>query len=187
MKRVELTIQEAQYASQIASYDISSVEFKESNHRLTMRACRSLTESLLERGGVPRHRVEYFINPEYNLGRGNKSRKYYFEEGLRGGGDIFDHQDFLKYLDYFINGSKLSSDFKEKIQEVQDKCSYDSDFPDESYRMIKYHFDQNVENMHKKDFANEVFKLCLDMGFSLYISSRVQDKVMKMPNRNRRR
>lgn len=180
MERVELTPREAEYADQIASYDVGSFEFNECDYGRTMKACKKLTESLLKRDVIPQHRIKYFTNAEYNLGRGNKSRKYYFEEILNGKGDILEHQDFLKYLDYFINGSKLTQEFKEKLQKVKDECAYDSDFPDESYTIIRAHFRKNTDNIQKKDFANEVFKLCLDMGLSLYVSSRVQEKLMRI-------
>lgn len=183
MERVKLNTQESLFADQIVSYDIHSAEFKECDHVVTMQACKYLTESLLDGGAISQHRIEYFINPEYFLGRGNKARKDYFEERLGSGSNVLEHQDFLKYLDYFINGSKLSEGFKRNLERLKKDCSYDSDFPKESQNLIRSQFKNNIEGLSKADFADEVFNICLDLGLSLYISSRVQANTMMIRQR----
>lgn len=68
---------------------------------------KTLSESLIHRQAVPKIRLDYFIEPEMNLGGRGKSRKQNFENSGTTGTDILRHPNFMPYLWYFINGPKL--------------------------------------------------------------------------------
>ena len=66
-----------------------------------------LTESLLKRKVIPKHRLDYFTDPELNFGGRGKSRKDIFVKNGTSGSDILRHPHFMPYLQYFINGPEL--------------------------------------------------------------------------------
>src|SRR5690606_17767870 len=67
----------------------------------------SLTKELIEANAIPRIRIAYFVDPEYNVGGGKRSRKDIFERNGTSGDDILKHPHFLKDFEYFVFGPDL--------------------------------------------------------------------------------
>lgn len=75
--------------------------------RSSLAPMQRLASSILSRNGVPKVRLAYFSDPEFNpTGRG-KSRQDIFENNGTSGEEILKHPHFLKYLEYFICGPEL--------------------------------------------------------------------------------
>ncbi|AGA26028.1 hypothetical protein [Singulisphaera acidiphila] len=66
-----------------------------------------LAESLLTRRAVPQHRIDYFFEPELNIGGYGKSRKDAFERNGVEGFAILRDPGFMEILRYFIHGPEL--------------------------------------------------------------------------------
>lgn len=73
----------------------------------TLETVKRLTEALFARRAIPQIRVDYFVDPELNIGGRGKSRKEVFERNGTSGEDILRHPHFMPYLWYFIHGPRL--------------------------------------------------------------------------------
>lgn len=187
MERIKLTPEEEVCYDQIASFNIHSNTFQNSDYHQTMLHCSKLTKSILKRKAIPKHRLDYFYDASYNQGHSNKSK---FEEFKRNAGtpeEVYSHQDFLKYLSYFLHGSQLSNEFKLPFQKIRDS-TYDSDLSEESRAFLRSYFKREYKqtSSDKKIFAEEVFKFCLDIGLELHNASNVRFRIMDFQiNRSR--
>lgn len=81
---------------------------------------RLLAISLIERGGVPDHRMRFFEAPEHNIGQSHSVRAGLEQTG--GAGEAaYEQAAFLKYLRYFICGpelpEKVERAFRRELQE----------------------------------------------------------------------
>ncbi|WP_131224911.1 hypothetical protein [Achromobacter marplatensis] len=84
--------------------------------RGSLAPMQQLASSILSRNGVPKVRLAYFCEPEFNpTGRG-KSRQDIFEKNGTSGGEILKHPHFLKHLEYFICGPELPNAAKEMFR-----------------------------------------------------------------------
>lgn len=100
---IELTEQETDLLKQI--------RFRYTSHdelRASLMPMAALTDSLLERGAIPKVRLLYFTDPERNPGGRGKSRQKIFERNGTSEAEISAHPHFLKYLEYFIYGPRPS-------------------------------------------------------------------------------
>ncbi len=78
-------------------------------HRVLEESCAAaapLTKSLLKRQAIPPVRLEYFTDPDRNVGSKRSHREIFEANGTRGD-QIFEHGHFLPYLKYFIFGPDL--------------------------------------------------------------------------------
>ena len=182
MQRIVLTPEEYSNYNLIPSFDESELDFDLHDYNLVMSACKRLTESLLARNAIPENRIEYFTNPAYRFGHGNKSRYYYFQQNLGEGQSVIEHQSFIKYLDYFIHGSKLTQELKNQLDRIRDN-NYDSDVYEEARLTLRSFYKSYIQKGKKSDFAEEVFKHCLDIGMSLHNAGNVRSVVMSFPNK----
>jgi len=78
------------------------------------------TQSLLDRKGIPQHRLRYFMDPAYSPGRGKGSRLDQFRRNVPDDAEILRNSHFLAYLRYFIFGANLPeairSEFKVRVE-----------------------------------------------------------------------
>jgi hypothetical protein len=179
MNQVELNQNESQLLSILGAFEIDLNEVYEVRIK-KLNTCSLLTQSLLERNAIPKVRLKYFANPEYNLGNKRKSKKQIFESRGIFGVDIFSQGTFLKYLKYFILGADLPIDLKSKMAELKNNNSYDSDFVEEAIPMIKLFYKQNIERMDKDTFVEEVYKHSLDLDIELGESERLRNALMRL-------
>lgn len=87
-------------------------EMKNQDRDTLIQSCSfasQLTMSLLQRNAISKIRIEYFTNPQYNIGS-KKSRKDIFISNSKTKEEMIKHPHFLKYLKYFIYGPDLTQD-----------------------------------------------------------------------------
>src|SRR5437773_325105 len=70
-------------------------------------ASKKLFRSLFERGAIPKSRLRYFADPEYNAGNSRSSRRELFLRNSHTDDAMYAHPHFWKHLLYFINGADL--------------------------------------------------------------------------------
>ena len=158
--KIELTAEEQTLLEQIS--------FTDHDHQILRKSCQAagkLSESLFDRHAIPEIRIEYFINPKYNIGR-NKSRKEIFEDNGTKGLDILYHGNFLKYLRYFIFGPDLPSAL---IDEFCTKIDEDN-LPAVARKLVRKY------GLNSREASEEFYKLCLECNLE-WESRSVRDSV----------
>lgn len=116
LKKVELTSEEEEYLSKI-NFRHTHQELRD-NYPIYIENSKKLFLSLLDRDAIPEIRLRYFTDPDLNIGRTKKSKKEAFESNLTQGENVYDHQGFIKYLYYFIFGSKIPDSIQTRFLEI---------------------------------------------------------------------
>lgn len=113
MFRVELTeFEESKYKS---LFDYSPEDpFK--NWEQRQKDQTFLFNSLASRNGIPKIRMEWFINPDFYPGGRGKSRRNVFEKNGTIGPAIVAHPNFMKFIKYFIDGPSLPIDLMRSFE-----------------------------------------------------------------------
>lgn len=175
MDKIELNTQETEWASTLGTFEVSLSE--DYDKRISkLETAESLARSLLSRGAIPEVRFSYFTKPEYNLSNPKKSHEDNFESNGTKGEEILSHPHFLKYLKYFIHGAELPKSLKAELAALKESHSYDDDFVEDAAPIIKKYF--KSFSSERTAFAEEVFKLCLDLNVPLAYAKLLRDKVM---------
>jgi len=136
-----------------------------------------LAKSLIERNVIPKIRLEYFTEPQYNIqGRGKSRLQNWKRENLD---EILKHPHFIKYLQYFINGPKISPEhiyeFEELVKKSDPITSGDTiDFCSLAKKQAK------SSGKKAKDEAEEYYKLCLEIGIDEETARVIRSAVMNM-------
>jgi hypothetical protein len=138
-----------------------------------------LMERLLERNAIPQHRLDWFTQPEYNIGGRGSSREGIFRRNAPPGADIFRHPHFLKHLRYFIFGpdlpERLMSTFQIEVQECGLVTSGDilplANFARQQVR---------AHGLDARHTSEEYFKLALETGLDVDQARTIQDKVRQV-------
>jgi hypothetical protein len=129
-------------------------------------AAAELTKSLLERDAIPEHRIDYFVDPEFNVGRTTKSRKEIFEGHGTRGEDILEHPHFLKHLYYFIYGARLPNPVIDGFCKiVREDRGTSAEVMSQMDRYVRKEI--RDRGLSRTDAAEEFYKLALDCG--LYV------------------
>lgn len=160
ISKIEFTAEEQTLLEQIS--------FTDHDHQTLRKSCQAagkLSEILIKRHAIPEIRMEYFINPKYNIGK-NKSRKEIFEGNGTKGSDILYHGNFLKYLRYFIFGPDLPSTL---IDEFCTKIDED-DLPAIARKLVRKY------GLNSREASEEFYKLCLECNLE-WESCSVRDSV----------
>lgn len=177
-KQVELTDEEQVLLESIC------FDPREMSHDVLRESCRNakpLAGSLLKRKAVPRIRLEYFTDPEYNIGS-QRSRKQIFEDNGTVGEAILGHGNFLNYLRYFIFGPDLPEETIRKF------CQIVSDDHFQSHELLGNlrsfaRRETRENNLDRKTAAEEFYKLCLECQLEGYFTRSVRDAVMQIRTR----
>ena len=143
-----------------------------------LKASGRLMQSLLERNAIPKVRIKYFTQPEYNLPTSRKSRQQVFEHNGNSGSRIFEDPAFLKYLKYFIHGADLPAELKVGLQAAKTNADYENEFVDEAYSIVKRH--RPAIAIEDEVLAEEIFKYTLDIGTELSACKGLWEKVRKI-------
>jgi hypothetical protein len=115
-------------------------------------AAKQLAMSLLERKAIPQGRLDYFIDPEFNVGS-KRSRKEIFEENGTRGDEILEHAHFLPYLKYFPDlGMNVIEGFCEQVNSDDDQQLLRA----YARRMVR---EQKLDRRHASE---EFYKLALE-------------------------
>jgi hypothetical protein len=175
MNKIELNAQETEWVNTLGTFEISLSEDYEK--RISkLETADLLARSLLSRSVIPEVRFNYFTKPEYNLSNPKKSHEEIFESNGTKGEEILSHPHFLSYLKYFIYGAELPGSLKSELAALKENHSYDDDFTEEAAPIIKKYF--KSFGSERTAFAEEVFKLCLDLNVPLAYGKLLRDKVM---------
>ena len=153
------------------------------SYKANQQPILALLKSLNERGVVPKQRMHYWRNPDYNTSNPRRSHKSVFEKNGCTGHDIYTHLHFLPYLRYFLFGADLPdavvAQFETKLEEL-------SGNPDEvtsgDYEPLSKRA-RSLVRQHRLDrttAAEEFFKLCLDIGLGLMLARYVRRAVMRI-------
>ena len=151
-----------------------------SSHDERHRAYKNNLQPILDllgllsaRKAVPKQRMAYWNDPQYNTGRGNKSHKGVFEKNGCLGQEIYTAPHFIPYLRYFLFGADLPdrviADFERKVGNPHRVTSGDF-VPIADYAAM---LARNLPKDKPRDSPEEFFKLSLDMGLGLTVANTV--------------
>ncbi|WP_316202870.1 MULTISPECIES: hypothetical protein [unclassified Bradyrhizobium] len=142
-----------------------------------------LMQSLINRQGIPQHRVSWFIDPDYKRGRIKGSRKSLFECNGTTGSAIFTHP--LKHLHYFVFGAALPSTVNERFSEfVKRRQPIGSDDAGDLLALAKDL--TNEFQIEPYEASEEFFKLALDCGVHRIWAQYLEQHIGKMKLRKPR-
>jgi len=158
------------------NFDLDEIIEKRSGQQNGDLVC-SLIKQLVEGNAIPRIRIEYFVDPEYNIGGRNKSRKNNFEKNGTSGDEIFKHPHFLKHFEYFVFGPDLPdsilSSFKSKVESCGSITSGDVSILKTFVNMIAR------ESHLGRDSVGEFYKLSIECGLPSCYASMISEGVPK--------
>jgi hypothetical protein len=139
----------------------------------------ALLKSLSDRSAVPESRLNYWNDPRYHQGRIKASRKGVFERNGNRGADIYTHPNFIPHLRYFLFGPDLPdaviAAFEAKVGDTRGVSSSDVVPIGKAARDLT-----RQHRLNPYEASEEFFKLCLDMGLSLYIAESVMRSVKQI-------
>lgn len=175
---IQLTEEESLVLNDITLHppcDADSNEWYKTNERLIPR----LMESLLNRKAIPEVRLSYFCDSKYQTDRRLKlSRRDIFEKNGTIGQDIYVHPHFLKYLRYFLFGACLPEIVITKFEAHYESVTKGNLTSGDYDPIAKYAKKLSREYSLSQtgiDPREEFFKLCLDMGLSLFSANIIKD------------
>lgn len=138
----------------------------------------ALTRSLFDRRAVPDQRMKYFIDPAYKPGRIKGSHRDLFRRNKNTDEEMIRHVHFLPYLYYFICGSKLPKDAKDRFREQVSRCGRVSS--SDAIPLAKFaRAETRVSGLVPHEAAEEYFKLSLDCGIWISYALHIRDYVNK--------
>ncbi len=175
---IELTAPEK---AMLASLSFDPLSFKGDHAGFLRNAdlAHQLTTSLVDRKGIPEHRVRYFTDCEYYPGGRGKSRQDSFVKHGNNYDETLRHPHFLKYLRYFIHGADLPAVIIRLYTDAVEDCGVVSsgDIPElgaKARSMARTH------RLEGSAAADEFFKLSLDLGLSAGQSARIRESVKQL-------
>ncbi len=118
-----------------------------------------LTQSLLDREGIPEHRLKTFTDDSYATGRGPSPWKQ-FQRNNNDKDKTLRHPHFLDWLYYFINGPKLPHALIEDFGDFVDELGHvtSSDYTPLAKRTRELVREYNIKKLQR----DEIFKLALE-------------------------
>lgn len=144
------------------------------------KAAGLLMQSLMARSGIPQERLQWWTDPEFNLGSG-KSR----EEAFGGDGvvdmDIWTHAAFLATLKYFVFGPDLPDEVIDEFCEYVDSHRITGSTADELTKLAK-----DATRRYRLwgfEACEEFWKLANDCGVERMYGRRIRDAVRKVKTR----
>ena len=176
---IKLTEEEAGILSKI---DLRSNHHNHDEGRAAYLGNKELIPALLtllgSRGAVPEMRLKYWTDPKYQMSRTKGSRKDLLESNGWRGDELYTSPYFIEHLRYFLFGAELPDavivEFEAMVGNPEWVTSSDIVPIGKTARDLtrKNHLDKHTA-------PGEFFKLCLDMGLSLYTAQSVMESVKK--------
>jgi hypothetical protein len=165
-QRIALTVEEERLHKQI-DFDPQDPGF----HETLVRSCdaaKPLAESLLKRKAIPKIRLAYFTDPEYNVGS-KRSRRAIFEGNGCHGEEILGHGNFLKFLKYFIHGPDLPATTLKGFCELIDR--------DRDRQELRSYARAEIRSrgLDARDASEEFYKLALECDLDEGYARSVRD------------
>jgi hypothetical protein len=144
-----------------------------------------LMDLLESRCAIPQHRLDYFNDPQFRSGKVRGSHRNLFERNGTTGKEIYEHDNFLKHLRYFLLGADLPEtvihEFRAEVQRRAPISSGDVQDLSELAKAL-----MNKHRLEPYEKAEEFFKLCLDCGVHRMHAEWVKNVVGKMRLRKQR-
>ena len=141
------------------------------------QAAKELAESLENRSAIPAHRLQFFVDPEYNIGGHKSSRKEIFERNWNGE-DIRTSPHFLQYLRYFIYGPSLPPAIIEGFQQKVKACGMVTS--GDIIPLGEHAKGQTRDHaLDRGSTAEEFYKLALECGLQEHEARSIRDRVKK--------
>lgn len=175
--RIALTSSEEELVSRI---DLSDGDRPHADRRTAYLANQepllALLASLNERNAVPAHRIAYWNDPEYHLGRPKCSRKQMFERNGNVGDEVYTHPGFVKHLRYILFGAELPpaimTAFASEVGNPEWVSYGDAlELGKFARSLVRRH------GLPPHDVYEEFFKLSLDIGLSLDEALRIRQTI----------
>ena len=174
---IELRADERALLSQ-TEFDVLAIRDHDAVIRNGETAC-ALTKGLLARDAIPEARLNWFLDPEYNIGGRGLSRRQIFERNGTCGDDICRHPHFLPYLWYFMNGARLPAPAIEALVDEVERCGQVT-----SGDVVPLgKFARQLARRHRLDgreAAEEFYKLALDCGLWTPYARSIRDAVQRL-------
>lgn len=126
----------------------------------------ALLRSLSDRQAIPQERRNYWNIPDYNPGRVLASRKGVFERNGTLGEDIYSHPHFIPYLRFFLFGAELPDEMISAFEAGVGDPAWASSSDIVPIGKLPRDLTRR-HGLDKSSAADELFKLCLDMGLEL--------------------
>lgn len=138
-----------------------------------------LTHSLLSRDAVPKHRLDYFTDPEYNIGARGRSRAGMFERnGRLRGDDVFRHPHFLPHLRYFVHGADLPAAAAAEFCSAVDDCGMVTSSDVVPLGLLARRLARK-HGLTRDEARDEFFKLALDCGLDVGTAASIRESAGK--------
>lgn len=136
-----------------------------------------LWNSLMENDAIPEHRLRYWSDPEYQLGRVQASHKEIFERNGTTGEAIYAHPNFLGYLRYFLFGAQLPRDAISEFEGIVGNPEWVTS--GDATKISKGSRDL-VRRYRLQGQEEEFYRLALDVGLDQYFAKVVRDAVKQV-------
>ena len=176
MSKIKLTEKEQE------QFDLAlkcSLDRDYEENQKSLDSLQALTESIIARDAISRNRLKYFIDRDFQHGGTKMSRKEVFESNGTKGKKIFRHPNFINYLDYFINGAKVPPNVYEVAKSIVDSHSFQDEAIQKLYDYLKLSGLIPKDKNSKNKFADEIFKLAVDLGFDSSDCKFIRTKIMR--------
>jgi len=134
-----------------------------------------LVDSLLKRQAIPEVRLQYFINPLYNI-HSKRSHKDIFEMNGTHGEDIVRHPHFWPYLYYWIHGPDLPKKTKQEFITLVRKEEYISGSDIPVFRDF-VRTETRKYGLKPKEASEEFYRLALECGIVEHLARMIRDYV----------
>jgi hypothetical protein len=154
-------------------------------YSLNAKLIPQLMDLLQKRDAIPRHRLEYFDDPQFRSGRIKGSHRNLFERNGTADVEIYQHPHFLKYLRYFLFGADLPAEALDRFKSLVIRHSPVSGGDVQDLTKLAKDI-VNERRMEPHEASEEFFKLCLDCGVHRMHAAAVRDIVRKMKLRKAR-
>ena len=178
-EKIQLTPKEEEYSSKINFY-YTTQELRD-NYGTYVENSKKLFISLMHRSAIPKIRLRYFTDPDLNIGQTYLSKKEVFENNLTQGKEVYDHHDFIKYLYYFIFGSKIPESMqKEFLAIIEEETQTSGELIS---KLTSFARKKAKElNWNRNKIGDEFFKLSLDCNLDYSLARSVRDAAYNAKN-----
>jgi len=175
MRKIELFEEELELYKKVEEFNVNSSFLKRQN---SLSSLKELTEILLNRNAISENRIKYFIDKNYQTGKTKKSRLEVFKSKGLNEDEIFQHPHFRKYLLFFINGANILEVIEEKATDIFKNRIYHDDAIQELFVFIKNMKYIPTNNAERNEFAEEIFKLTVDLNCELQECFNLRGKII---------
>lgn len=138
-----------------------------------------LVSALLARNAIPKHRLKYFNDPAYRMGRIKGSRRDLYLRNRNIDEDILRSYSFLKEAGYFVCGPDLPAEAITEFRQAATRFGHVG--PSDSIELANLARRQvRTHGLLPHEVAEEYSKLALDCGIWVGHALHVEERICKM-------